>query len=64
VINVQVPYEGDLEGYRRVHPYSAIAGDALAADGYTNLYDVDGGIDAWQESGRALLHRREPTSCQ
>jgi rhodanese-related sulfurtransferase len=87
VINVHVPYEGELEGTDAFIPYleivgdtrlpaahnaeillycrsgrmSRIAGDALAAYGYTNLYDLDGGMDAWQESGRALLHRPEPT---
>ena len=83
VINVHVPYEGELEGtdafipfdhiggdarlptdknaeillYCRSGSMSRTAGEALAAEGYTDLYDLDGGMRAWQASGRQLITR-------
>jgi phage shock protein E len=86
VINVHVPYEGELEGtdafihferivgddrlpedksteiflYCRTGRMSLISAKALRADGYTNLYDLKGGMVAWEASGRSLVHRSPP----
>jgi rhodanese-related sulfurtransferase len=34
---------------------SAIAGRELLALGYTDVIELDGGMQAWQASGRTLL---------
>jgi rhodanese-related sulfurtransferase len=83
VINVHVPYEGEIEGTDHLIPFDKITGDqrlpadkrseivlycrsgrmsvtaakALAAAGYTNLYDLEGGMLAWEAAGKPLLHR-------
>lgn len=83
VINVHVPYEGEIEGTDVFIPFDAIVGDArlpaekdaeivlycrsgrmslaaatdLAAAGYTNLYDLEGGMLAWEAAGRPLVQR-------
>jgi rhodanese-related sulfurtransferase len=83
VINVHVPYEGEIEGTDHLIPFDAIAGDArLPADkgaeivlycrtgrmtvtaaktlddaGYTHLYDLKGGMRAWEAAGKPLIHR-------
>lgn len=83
VINVHIPYEGEIEGTDAHIPFDAIVGDerlpadkdteillycrsgnmsldaaeALAAAGYTNLYDLEGGMKAWEAAGRPLVHR-------
>jgi rhodanese-related sulfurtransferase len=36
---------------------SVTAAKALAADGYTNLYDLKGGMRAWEAAGKPLVHR-------
>jgi rhodanese-related sulfurtransferase len=38
---------------------SKIAADALLAAGYTNLYDLEGGMQAWEATGKPLVHRPE-----
>jgi rhodanese-related sulfurtransferase len=83
VINVHVPYEGEIEGTDHLIPFDVIVGDKrlpadkgaeivlycrtgrmsvtaakeLAAAGYTNLYDLEGGMRAWEEAGKPLVHR-------
>ena len=79
VINVHVPYEGEIEGtdlflqydridaaslpsdrdtplvvYCRSGSMSAQAVVALAGLGYTNIVELDGGMNAWRESGRPI----------
>lgn len=82
VVNVHVPYEGELPGTTEFIDYQAIGGDerlpadksapvllycrsgrmskiaadTLSAEGYTNLYDLSGGMVAWEEAGKPLLH--------
>jgi phage shock protein E len=83
VINVHVPYEGEIEGTDHHIRFDAIAGDArlpadksaeivlycrsgrmsvtaaktLDATGYKNLYDLEGGMLAWEAAGKPLIHR-------
>ncbi len=80
IINVHIPYEGEIEGTDAHVPYndldaltaalpekgapivlycrsdrmSEIAARALLDQGYTQVWDVPGGMIAWQESGRPL----------
>lgn len=81
IINVHIPYEGEVAGTDAHVPYndidalisalpdknapiilycrsgrmSEIASNALIERGYTQVYDVPGGMNAWQESGRELV---------
>lgn len=43
--------------YCRTGPMSAIAATTLAALGYTNLVELQGGMQAWEASGRTLTRR-------
>jgi len=43
--------------YCRSGRMSAISADALARAGYTNLWNLDGGMIAWEAAGLPLLHR-------
>lgn len=79
VVNVHVPYDGEIEGTDLFVPYdridaaslpsdrdtplvvycrsgsmSAEAVVALAGLGYTNIVELDGGINAWRASGRRV----------
>ena len=36
---------------------SAIAAKTLAQSGYTNVYDVPGGMKAWVKEGYELIHK-------
>lgn len=45
--------------YCRSGSMSATAAETLAAAGYTNLIDLDGGMRAWTASGRPLLDEAE-----
>jgi rhodanese-related sulfurtransferase len=45
--------------YCRSGSMSTEAGAELAALGYTNVYEVDGGFNAWAASGRELLQHKE-----
>lgn len=81
VINVHIPYQGEIEGtdynvayndidalttalpdkdasiilYCRSGNMSEQAARDLVELGYTNLYDVPGGMNTWQSSGHALI---------
>jgi len=82
VVNVHIPYEGELEPTDAFIPYSEIekhldqlpsdksapivlycrkgvmsrdAARVLAKLGYTGIYDLKGGLQAWKASGRPVL---------
>ena len=83
IVNVHIPYEGELENTDALIPYNDV--DALTAAlpdkdapvilycrsgnmsdqaardlielGYTNVWDVPGGMNAWRASGREIMHR-------
>ena len=82
VINVHVPYEGEIEDtdlflqydridaaslpsdrdtplvvYCRSGSMSAEAVVTLAGLGYTNIVELDGGMNAWRASGRQIASR-------
>lgn len=82
LVNVHVPFEGEIEGTKLSIPFDTIAGKIakLPADrgtplliycksgrmseiaaaellrlGYRNVSDLDGGMNAWEDSGRMLV---------
>ena len=82
LVNVHIPYEGEIEDTDLFIPYdqveahlgelpgdtgakivlycrsgrmSAIAAEVLAAQGYTNLWDLTGGMIAWEEAGYPIV---------
>lgn len=81
VVNVHVPYEGELPGTDALVAYDGIlewdglprdrgaalavycmsgnmsrqAAQALSEAGYTDVRELDGGMLAWQDSGRELV---------
>jgi rhodanese-related sulfurtransferase len=85
VINVHIPYEGELPDTDAFIPYDRIKGDPrlpkdkgteillycksgrmseeagvdLHEEGYTNIAHLEGGMKAWQESGRKLIYNPE-----
>ena len=82
ILNVHIPYEGEIEGTNANVPYNDIealtaalpdkdapiilycrsgnmseqASYALLELGYTQVWDVPGGMNAWRESGRELIN--------
>lgn len=84
VVNVHVPFEGELGGTDLNIAYNQIAGDprlpasldapiavycrsgkmstkaarALGAAGRSNVVELDGGMNAWRESGRPVVGER------
>jgi len=85
VINVHIPYEGELDGTDAFIPYDKIKGDPrlpedkateillycrtgrmseeagtdLHEEGYTNIAHLEGGMKAWEASGRKLTYNPE-----
>ena len=83
IVNVHIPYEGEIEGTDAKIPYndlnalmaalpnkdapiilycrsgrmSQIASQALLDKGYTQVWDVPGGMIAWQASGRSIVDK-------
>lgn len=43
--------------YCRSGAESAVAAQTLLDLGYTNLWNLDGGMNAWQTSGRTLIQK-------
>ena len=87
LVNVHVPYEGEIEGTDLFIPYdqiaeriselpsnvasrivlycrsgrmSAIAAETLVNEGYTNVWDLHGGMIAWQDAGYTVLEAGQP----
>lgn len=79
VINVHVPYDGEIAGTELFMPFDQIESEALPSDkatplvvycrsgsmsatavvslaklGYTNIIELDGGMNAWEADGHAL----------
>lgn len=79
VINVHVPYEGEIDGTHLFMPFDEIDEAALPSDrstplvvycrsgsmsstavvtlaalGYTNIVELDGGMNAWRASGHSV----------
>lgn len=83
IVNVHIPYEGEIEGTDAKIPYnninalmaglpdknapiilycrsgrmSEIASRALIEKGYTRVWDVSGGMIAWEASGRKIVNK-------
>jgi rhodanese-related sulfurtransferase len=84
VVNVHIPYEGEIEGTDAFVPFDDVAAHAsklpsdkdaplyiycmsgrmsaeatsdLQALGYTNIIDLEGGMEAWQADGLEIVRR-------
>ena len=90
VINVHVPYEGELAGTDAFIPYDRIKDDPqlpedkgtelllycqsgrrseeaavdLHEEGYTNIAHLEGGMKAWEASGRQVIYNPENAARQ
>jgi rhodanese-related sulfurtransferase len=90
VINVHVPYEGELAGTDAFIPYDKIKDDPrlpedkatelllycrtgrmseeaavdLHEEGYTNIAHLEGGMKAWEASGRQVVYNPENAARQ
>jgi rhodanese-related sulfurtransferase len=90
VINVHIPYQGELDGTDAFIPYDKIkndprlpkdknteillycrsghmsekAGVDLHDEGYTNIAHLEGGMNAWEASGRKLTYNPEHAAQQ
>ena len=90
VINVHVPYEGELAGTDAFIPYDKIKDDPrlpedkatelllycrtgrmseeaavdLLEEGYTNIAHLEGGMKAWEASGRQVVYNPENAAKQ
>jgi len=57
LVNVHVPYEGEIDGTDASIPHTDIAAEALARLGYRNVMNLQGGMRAWQRAGYPLVRR-------
>ncbi|HET9769991.1 MAG TPA: rhodanese-like domain-containing protein [Acidimicrobiia bacterium] len=90
VVNVHIPYEGELDGTDAFIPYDKIKGDPrlpadkgteillycksgrmseeagadLHEEGYTNIAHLEGGMKAWEASGRKVTFNPEHAAQQ
>ena len=90
VINVHIPYEGELAGTDAFIPYDKIKDDPrlpedkgtelllycrtgrmseeaavdLHEEGYTNIAHLEGGMKAWEASGRQVIYNPENAARQ
>lgn len=89
VVNVHIPYEGEIEGTDAFIPFDDVASFAdelptdkdaplyiycrsgrmsadatpdLQALGYTNIIDLEGGMQAWDEAGFELIDNERALS--
>ncbi|MFQ5473063.1 MAG: rhodanese-like domain-containing protein [Dehalococcoidia bacterium] len=88
LVNVHIPYEGEIEGtdsfipFDRIDQYvdelpsnpdskivvycrsggmSAVAAESLVSLGYTNVWNLDGGMIGWEATGYPLVYTDSAT---
>jgi rhodanese-related sulfurtransferase len=59
----EVPKDRDVVLYCRSGRRTELAGEALAASGYTRLQHLDGDIAAWADKQRPMEVPRDPKAC-